>query len=110
MTALPTPEVEKWEHVAGTYDGVTKKIYLNGKLIGEEAQVFNLQGTNTSDVRIGCAQMRPAYTVDGAIDDVVFYNRALSEEEINKGMKHGPIIAVSSKGKLATTWASIKCY
>ena len=32
-----TLDVEKWQHVAGTYDGSDMKIYVNGELAGEQA-------------------------------------------------------------------------
>ena len=41
------------------------------------------------------------------IDEVVIYNRSLSDAEISQVRKNGPT-AVSSKGTLATTWASVK--
>lgn len=97
----------KWQHLAGTYDGETAKLYLNGELVGEEAKKIDFQGTNDQDVRLGCAKDRPQYTFNGSIDEVVIYSRALDEAEINQIMTAGPG-AVSPKGKLATTWASIK--
>ena len=45
--------------------------------------------------------------VDGIIDEVAVYRRALTEDEIKQDMK-GIKTAVSPSGKLATTWASIK--
>jgi len=106
--ANPIPVAGEWEHVVGTYDGDTMKIYVNGAMIGEEAKGIALQATNDAEVRIGCAKDRANYTFGGAIDDVVIYNRALNEAEINEIMQNPLITAVSSKGKLATTWASIK--
>ena len=107
LLANPVPVVEEWEHVTGTYDGDTMKTYVNGEMIGEKVGGFELQGTNDAEVRIGCARDRAQYAFDGAIDDVVIFNRALSEAEIEQVMENS-FLAVSSKGKLATTWASIK--
>ena len=47
---------------------------------------------------------------DGLIDEVVLYNRALSEAEIKDLMagKLAAIVAVDAFGKTATTWAAIK--
>jgi len=101
------PEVNEWQHVAGTYDGAEMKIYLNGKVIGEQAEKFNFAGTNESPLRIGCSKDRANYTFNGAIDEVIIYNRALGEAEVKKVMNSGPT-AVSPGGKLSTTWASIK--
>jgi len=83
------------------------KIYLNGKVIGENADKFDFQGTNDAPIRIGGSKDRPNYTFNGAIDEVIIYSRALDDGEINNVMKSGPSV-VSQKGKLSTTWASIK--
>ena len=107
LEANPLPEVNEWQHVTGTYDGAKMKIYLNGEVIGENADKFDFQGTNDSDLRIGGSKDRPQYTFNGAIDEVVIYSRALDNAEVDKIMDSGPS-AVSSKEKISTTWASIK--
>ena len=100
-------ELEKWQHVAATYDGAVAKFYLDGILVGEVPEVFSFQGTNDFDVRIGCSDSRANYTYNGLIDDAVIFNRAISAGEVSD-MMTGDTAAVSSRGKLATTWASIK--
>jgi hypothetical protein len=107
LTVNQTPDVDKWEHVTGTYDGSTMKAYLNGELIGEQAQKFDFQGTNDAPLRVGGSKDRPQYTFSGAIDEVVIYKRALDEAEIKNIMDNGPS-AVSQSGKVSTTWADIK--
>lgn len=47
-----------------------------------------------------------SYLVDGIIDEVKIWNKALTEEEINIAMRGGA--AVNSTGKLATIWSQIK--
>ena len=46
----------------------------------------------------------------GLLDEIAMWNRALSPEEIkevfDQGMKR--VLAVSPRGKLATTWAMLK--
>jgi len=65
-------------------------------------------------VRIGWAQGRGGDLkvidyYDGIIDEVVIYNRALSEAELTEMKDQGmPTAAVRPAGKLATTWAGIK--
>ena len=100
--------MDTWQHVAVSYDGDTARGYLNGELLGEQALGVDFQGINEYNITIGCAENRPNYTFSGNIDDVVVYNRALSDEEVSQIMEGGPLFAVSSKGKFATTWASIK--
>ena len=107
LEANPLPEENEWQHITGTYDGAKMKIYLNGKVIGENAEKFDFAGTNDSPLRIGSSKDRPNYTFNGSIDEVIIYNRALEGAEINNVMNNG-LAAVSPNGKLSTTWSAIK--
>ena len=99
---------KKWHHVAGSYDGETMKIYIDGKAIGEEKKKFDFVGDNDSDVRIGCLKDKPHVTfVNGSIDEAAVWQRALSDDEIQQAMK-GNFLTVSPSDKVATTWADIK--
>ena len=99
---------KKWHHVAGSYDGKTMKIYIDGKVIGEEEKKFNLAGDNDADVRIGCVKDRAHATfVNGSIDEAAVWQRALSDDEIKQAMT-GNFLAVSLSDKVATTWADMK--
>ena len=102
------PMVDKeWHHIAGTYDGRTKRIYLDGEIRSDRNEDFEFIGTNNSDLRIGCAKNHPQYTFkDGSIDEVGLWRRALTQSEIRQVM--GGALAVSPKNKVATTWGSIK--
>ena len=45
----------------------------------------------------------------GVMDEVAIYNRDLSQDEINKKMAKGHLLAVADpNGKLSTTWGNIK--
>jgi len=96
----------EWQHVAGTFDGEVGKFYLNGDLIGEQAQSFAFQGTNDFEARIGGARDRAHYGYVGVIDEFFIFNRALDAAEISGLMD--PITTVAPEGKLFNTWASIK--
>lgn len=99
---------KKWHHVAGSYDGQTMKIYLDGKVIDEEKKEFNFVGDNDADVRIGCSKNKPQYSfVNGSIDEAAVWRRALSDNEIKQAMA-GNFLAVSPGNKVATTWADMK--
>ena len=99
---------KKWHHVAGSYDGKTVKIYLDGKITGDMAGEFDFFGGNDAEVRIGCAKSRPQFTfVNGSIDEAAVWRRALSDNEIQQAMK-GDFLAVSPSDKMPTTWADIK--
>lgn len=67
----------EWTHVACTYDGQDIKTYINGKLV-ETAHHPGVADVTTA-VMVGAASL-PEWK--GGIDDVRFYNRVLSAEEI----------------------------
>ncbi len=70
-----------WVHVAGTYDGNTIKVFVNGT---EQASTPASGSFVASSypLNIGRSPYATNRLFDGTIDDVVIYNRALSEEEI----------------------------
>ncbi|MGE5186589.1 MAG: LamG domain-containing protein [Acidobacteriota bacterium] len=76
-----TPGV--WQHVAITWDGSLKRIYVDGSLAESLADPDPVQWDATSPM-IGCDYGGGAlgYFYPGAIDDVVVYDRALSDAEI----------------------------
>ena len=98
---------ENWHHIAGTYDGKSAKIYLDGEILSNVDRAFEFSGTNDIDLRIGCTKNHPQYPFkNGAIDEVGVWRRALTQAEIEKAMKS--FLAVSPNGKVATTWGDIK--
>ncbi len=97
---------KRWHHIAGSYDGKTMKIYLDGDVMGEERREFNFSGDNIASVWIGCARNKYAF-VNGTIDEAAVWRRALSETEIKQAMS-GNFLAVSLTDKVATTWANLK--
>lgn len=76
-----------WHHGAATYDGENMKLYVDGKL---QKQVVPWRGeipANTNDLTIGMNRSNPApqemgQSFDGAIDDLMIFNHALSEAEV----------------------------
>lgn len=62
----------KWNHVAGTYDGVNIKIYVNGALAGTTAETGNL-GTSANPMTIGNNDTS-AEPFKGFIDEVRISN------------------------------------
>ncbi|MFW9835028.1 MAG: LamG-like jellyroll fold domain-containing protein [Candidatus Thorarchaeota archaeon] len=65
-----------WYHVAGTYDGSIMKLYLDGELVGEREEVGTL--FDASGVELSWHNE----PLDGLLDEVTIYNRALDESEI----------------------------
>ena len=72
---------EGWHFVVGTYDGVTMKLYYDGKLIKSNAYSGNIT-VSTNDLNIGRDPSNTDRFFKGYIDDVRIYSRALSSGEI----------------------------
>jgi hypothetical protein len=73
-----------WIHLLSTWDGNTLKIYVNGIL--ENSIVSNgiTQGVNSEDLFFGTMANNSTwpYRLNGIIDDIGIWNRALTQEEI----------------------------
>lgn len=103
-------ENDTWHHIVGICTDASVEIYLDGENVldfdARKRPRFN--GANDQDFRIGCAENKPGYAFkDGSIDEVAIWSRALSEAEIKTAMQ-GPLLSVSPKDKVATTWGNIK--
>ena len=79
----------KWHHVAGTWDGVTIYVYVDGKRDGAgSAYSGSLRTGQTNAVTIGDDDTAdgvgdtPADFFSGNMDDICLYNRALSTSEL----------------------------
>lgn len=66
----------EWTHVAGTFDGNEIKTYINGKVTNR------VHHPGTPDVTSGIVVGSFQVEWSGIIDDLRFYNRVLSEDEI----------------------------
>ncbi len=72
-----------WHQVLTTYDGSTKKLYVDGSLIGEMTPLNAVHSTpDTSNFAIGLTATAFDEYFNGSLDDVRVYDRALSEQEI----------------------------
>ena len=109
---IPVP-LNQWTHLAGTYDGKKLRSYTNGKFDVELAQA---NGIFASDIPVaiggyGPKTLKCPYGQNrhfmGIIDEVRFWSKTLSEDEIKSGMAKS-LAAVQSSGKVVTAWAEIK--
>jgi hypothetical protein len=110
------PEIElgKWHHVAAVYDGAKKNtLYYDGVEIGtkdipEEPNIemnFNAQSGG-----LGLNGWRPPNGEfwDGILDDIGFYNRALTAAEVARIANLAQVFSVEPGDKLGLTWGQIK--
>jgi hypothetical protein len=84
-----------WYHVVGTWDGATRKIFINGVLDGSTAQTS--QPTDyLNAVIIGGGEAGNGPYFNGSIDETRIYNRALSDNEVAQLYRYtGPAAADS---------------
>jgi len=98
---------QEWHYVTGTWDGKTIIIYIDG----EESRTMACKGklgTNNDSLYIGCRGGSGRW-VDGFMDEIKIYNRALSVDEIKVDMETPRAnLAVDVVGKLAVTWGNLK--
>jgi hypothetical protein len=78
VTTGSSLQLNTWTHVAGTFDGATLRIYVNGTLAGT---LTGTLGPNiNAPLSIGTAGTCQSF--GGKIDEVEIFNRALSQIEI----------------------------
>lgn len=67
-----------WYHVASTWDGTTRKLYLNGELKRSDTPGAN----NASAANFHIGKTCCSEYFNGLIDDVALYGRALTQAEV----------------------------
>ena len=73
-----------WVHLAGTYDGTTQRLYVNGSEVAKRAQSGPIE-VSGGVLRIGGNSIWGEF-FKGRIDEIRVYNRALSAAEITTDM------------------------
>jgi len=97
----------EWHHIAGIREGDVMYLYINGV---EEATLDGVDfdvGTNDAPLHF---MSHTGRFMGGALDEVLILRQAMSAAEVNNLMNDGAesLLAVSSAGKLPTTWAKLK--
>lgn len=77
----PMMKLRQWHHVAGTYDGATLRLYIDGEPAGS-ASYGGRVAESPYPLKIGSSGYDDARLFDGLIDDVRIWNRALSADEL----------------------------
>lgn len=70
-----------WYHVAAVKSSSSFAIYVNGVLEDERSPVPSFTDTNSANLRIGSYPLEGAH-LNGLVDEVQIYNRALSGDKI----------------------------
>lgn len=91
-----TVRYDTWQHVMATYDGAYVRLYLDGVQVGTPAALTgNVRDQNaavclgsTADSATTC-NYAGNFKLNGALDDVRLYNRALSAAEVKQLYNQG---------------------
>ncbi|HMS35039.1 MAG TPA: proprotein convertase P-domain-containing protein [Ignavibacteria bacterium] len=84
-----TVKVNQWNHIAGTYDGTTTRLYLNGTLDTSRTGINGAVGSNSDSLYIGCDRAggtTPFYFFTGRLDNVRIWKSARTSTEISNNM------------------------
>ncbi|MCM3781771.1 family 43 glycosylhydrolase [Neobacillus mesonae] len=75
--------INEWTHVAVTMEGNTGRLYLNGEVVASSNQItFNPNELTTTDAYLGKSRYAADPYLNGSLDEVKVFNKALTEEEI----------------------------
>ncbi len=89
-TATGVTVVGEWAHFAYSYDSAEgRRLYKDGSLIFEDTESSTPQ-TTTAPLFIG-NESGTSRSVNGIMDDIRIYNRALTEAEIQQAMVGRPV-------------------
>ncbi|MEZ4621201.1 MAG: LamG domain-containing protein [Caldilineaceae bacterium] len=94
--------LNQWSHVVATYDGATKRLYVNGALVNSRAYTNGLCG-EANPVSLG-RQVVGFIPFTGQMDEVEIYPLALDQGTVSA--RYGaPALQVDLRN--ATTWAAM---
>ncbi len=75
----------QWYHIAGTYNGTTRVLYVNGNRTASDENSSGINYEDTTDMWIGRAQNY----FNGTLDEVRIYSQSLTVFEIQKHYAEG---------------------
>ena len=106
-------DYDEWHHLAGTYDGSEIKLYFDGEEVASETAPGEISSYDTPLLFGAYANLdkTDVYCFGGKIDEVAILDAALGANEIKRIMESGvrnTLLAVDSRGKLATLWGETK--
>ena len=95
-TAVP---LNRWSHVAATYDGSSTKLYIDGNLDASSSSITGAIGSNTDSAYIGCDREStgPTYFFSGYIDELRLWSNAKTQADIQRDM-YVPLGTISAGG------------
>ena len=96
-------ELQKWHHLVFTYDKDSAAFYIDGELDNRFKTGFELEFLQEDSVLVGVtANKKNNRFFSGSIDDIQFYDRVISGQEV-KSLYHAP-----DPNQLSALYASLK--
>ncbi|HJM96023.1 MAG TPA: LamG-like jellyroll fold domain-containing protein, partial [Candidatus Marinimicrobia bacterium] len=99
--------LDKWSHIAASYDGNTVQFYLNGVPDGNFSKNGNLD--TSGGLSIGSRDINSEF-FDGVIDDVMIWNSVLTASEITALYYSGSTLDATSNSGVYTSSANLIGY
>jgi hypothetical protein len=84
-----------WNHLAATWDGVTKRLYVNGRLVASTAFSGLLDTNPTGTSWIGVYGNAAGYPFSGRLAEVAVYPKALSADRVAAHWEMGNLANVT---------------
>ncbi len=84
-----TSDITKWHNYIGTYDGSSIRIYEDGVEKSSTSYVGSITTSDTGVLAIGRDDGYSTRYLNGSLDDVRIYNRALSADEVTRLYQQG---------------------
>ncbi len=83
-SSLPGPAValNAYAHLVGVYDGTNLFFYVNGVLAAQQTVAFTPNDSSPLRIGAGASEGDGAFFFEGDVDEVAFFDKALSEERI----------------------------
>lgn len=100
------PSAEEWHNIAVTQDGSVGTVYLDGNP-GEPLESGFAYGADPG-ISIGAHKWASANFFDGMLDEILFYERALTVAEVTTNMNASGLAVEYIDSKLPLCWGDIK--
>ncbi|MDQ1547675.1 MAG: hypothetical protein QOH69_2579 [Actinomycetota bacterium] len=101
FTSTTTVDDGKWHQVVETYNGTAISLYVDGQLLGTQAQtrntVINAAGLQIGDVN-DATDINSGFPFDGSLDEFSIYTTALTQTDVTNHFQLGANQGTDSTG------------
>ena len=99
---VPAPSEGEWHHLAATWDGTTMRVFLDGVSRGSQSATGTIP-TDQSALYIARKYDNTSFFA-GALDEIRFYNRALSSAEVDLLHRRVDLVLVEPAATRTSNW------